>query len=113
MNRPCADGSTEAFVTSLTPIINAPVLTMQEEWTRDDRWTDRFGSDCSAAAEWAYVTGRVSEGHKGGAGVGERDKGNEGMTPRDFLERANAFVRTQAKQLDREVDEGQRVEWCC
>lgn len=102
--RSLTDGKTDAYVTSLVPIIDQPSLKMQKEWERGDTWIDRDGNECSAADEWKYVVSRVGETPGGGTGFGRRDEGNENMTPEDFLRRANDFVREQAKEMGREVD---------
>ena len=83
---------------------------MMDEWKRDDRWKDRHGAECSAAAEWAYVVSTVPGGNsrsgvEAGTGVGKRDSGNEGMRPNHFLESANDFVRTQAEKQGRTLNE--------
>ena len=50
-----------------------------------------------SAEEWAYVNGPAS--HKD-ATPGSRDSNNQGMTPHDFLEKANAHItQRRASQL--------------
>jgi len=40
----------------MADILDDPVLTMEEEWLRNDQWTDWQGKSYSGAEEWQYVT---------------------------------------------------------
>jgi len=72
-------GATAAFVTSLTPLIQDPVLSLKQEWVRNETWTDRKGGTCSALTEWLYVCGTVGDAEtRHGTGFGARDDGHEG-----------------------------------
>ena len=46
----------EAYVRGLDEVVFVPVLTMEQEWMRDDKWTDWSGRSFSGAAEWRMVT---------------------------------------------------------
>ena len=100
-------GSTENYVTSLNPIIVDPVLTMREEWARNDRWLDRNMIECSGKEEWEYVTGPVGKEGEGktGTGYGQRDGGHHGWSPRRFVDEANQHIRSEAARLGREFKE--------
>ena len=76
-------------MTSLKSVIEDPVLSLKEEWLRDDKWKDRNGEGCSAREEWEYVMGSAGSDVARGTGFGKRDEGHEGWTPEQFMETAN------------------------
>jgi hypothetical protein len=106
------------------------VLTMEQEFARDDQWLDWKGNTASAWEEWKYVQGTCAveaplvsperETEEGGKkrrvsvsetdGVGTRDAGHNNWTLRDFWAHVNKHVREQAKKLpepipDSEIDQ--------
>jgi hypothetical protein len=79
------------YVEGLHHLWAKPVLTMYEEFARDYTWTDWKGHSYSLREEFAYVTGPAVR--KEGCTPGVRDDGdNEGLTPADFLARANGYI---------------------
>jgi hypothetical protein len=80
-------------------ITRDPVLTMEQEFQRDDKWTDWDGTVYSAVAEWAYVApgGAAREGGPDGRQA-KRDAGNDGKTADDFFVAANARIRQKLQQ---------------
>ena len=90
-------GGRADFGRGMAEITRAPVLTMEQEFQRDDRWTDWKGMRYSAAAEWAYVTFMAFEGGPDGAHE-TRDKGNAGKTAEDFLAAANTHILQELQQ---------------
>eukprot|EP01051_Picozoa_sp_SAG22_P006276 SAG22_NODE_404_length_11005_cov_8.751788_13_plen_112_part_00 len=81
-------GNRSAFVHGLEDLIAQPVLTMEEECTRAQRWTDWKGIEYTLTAEWDYVNG-PAQARKGCTPVGrleaagrreghERGSGQEG-----------------------------------
>ena len=71
-------------------------LTMEQEWTRNDTWTDGVGMEFHAEYEWLYVLGTA--GKPQGLPIlmqtlaGERDVNNRGRQPRHFLSVINAHI---------------------
>jgi hypothetical protein len=98
-------GNTECMVRGIADITNRPVLTMEQEFSRNDSWTDWKGTTFSAWAEWEYVTSPVAGATDGcatdgsaGSGFGARDEGRTGWEPAKFLEVANAAIRKGAEE---------------
>lgn len=93
----------------MADILDDPVLTMEEEWLRNDQWTDWQGKSYSGAEEWQYVTRPMPSAavrSVGGSGVGGRDvKGSEtrdGWTPQMFREKVNAHIRQRWEEMGKE-----------
>jgi hypothetical protein len=94
-------GTTDSMVRGITDITNQPVLTMEQEFSRNDTWTDWKGQTYSAWGEWEYVTKPVEGGGKEGSGFGGRDEGmpdRTGWEPAKFLEVANAAICQGAEE---------------
>jgi hypothetical protein len=86
-----------------------PVLTMEQEFQRDDRWVDGNGTgdfwQCSALTEWMYaahelarVGGPVADANLPSWNPLRDCGGNAGMSASDFAKKANVFI---LKQLQR------------
>ncbi len=81
----------EAYIAGLEHLWAKPVLTMGDEFDRDYVWTDWKGATYSLRDEFAYVCGQAVR--KEGCTPGVRDDGdNDGLTPADFLARANRHI---------------------
>jgi hypothetical protein len=88
-------------------IIGSLVLTMEQEWRRNEKWADWKGIAYSAWEEWEYVQGKALGSEKRGSGVGEHDYGHEGWTLKRFKQEANNYVEDQADSLQLDPDEYQ------
>ena len=86
--------SRETYVNGLDDILEDPPLTMEQEFTRPrPPFVDWRGVTHQLSGLWAYATGTARAAADDGTGIGARDAGNDGMTPMDFLARANAHVK--------------------
>jgi len=57
------------------------------------RWTDWRGLQYELTTEWWYVNGTAARRDgDGGTLTNARDANNDGMSPRDFMNRANEFI---------------------
>eukprot|EP01006_Ploeotia_vitrea_P065768 TRINITY_DN93787_c0_g1_i1.p1 TRINITY_DN93787_c0_g1~~TRINITY_DN93787_c0_g1_i1.p1 ORF type:complete len:653 (-),score=71.22 TRINITY_DN93787_c0_g1_i1:88-2046(-) len=86
-------GTRKDYVRGLSDIVDNPVLTMEQEWLRNHKWTAFYNgqiSNHSGVSEWKYVQSCVEA-----TGTG-RDAGNVGMQLTDFMERANAYISASA-----------------
>ena len=82
-------GDRDAFVKGIADMTAAPTLTIEQEFERDHEWKDWKGVEYTLKQEWEYVNGPASQKD---ATPGSRDANNVGMTPEDFLERANQHI---------------------
>ena len=80
----------DSFLQGLDDLIAKPALTMENEFSRNDLWTDWKGAKYNGRTEWAYVNGPAST--KPGCTPGTRDTENDGKTPQQFLDLANAYI---------------------
>ena len=72
-------------------VLDSPRFTMREEFERPIGWTDWRGQRYELQTEWWYVNGTAAR--RDGTTPGTtRDVNNEGMSPSDFMARANAFI---------------------
>jgi hypothetical protein len=94
-------GSTQDAVRGTEDVTADPVLTMRQEWARNDEWKDWTGTTYTGWREWQYVLNPVGGGEQRqeGSGVGERDVGRDGFTLHTFMDTINAHVQEKAKQL--------------
>ena len=68
-------------------------MSMREEFERPMRWTDWRGVQYELTTEWWYVNGTAARRDgDGGTLTNARDANNDGMSPRDFMNRANEFI---------------------
>jgi hypothetical protein len=91
-------GSSQDAARGIDDITAVVVLTMEQEWMRDDHWCDFKGTRFSAADEWEYVTGAIdpeAASKKRKSGVGERDAGRDGWTPEKFQQVVNDSLQEQ------------------
>jgi hypothetical protein len=72
-------------------VINDPVLTMEQEFMRDDTWTDWKEDVYCAADEYRYVAHEESE--DGRRGNPKRDRGQGGKLVGYFLSETNEVIR--------------------
>ena len=86
----------EAFLSGLDDLIAKPALTMQDEFSRPDKWTDWKGVTYTAQEEWGYVNGPAQR--KPNCTPGTRDDQNNGKTPQQFMEAANDYIRRRRDQ---------------
>ena len=85
--------SREAFANGMEDILDAPILTMREEFERPIRWVDWRGMEYDLTTEWWYVTGTAARRDSDGDDpTPARDANNEGMSPHDFMQRANDVI---------------------
>jgi hypothetical protein len=103
-------GGRTQFGRGLAEIVSKPVLTMEQEFMRDDRWTSWNGAEHSGAAEWLYVApgSAAIEGVSTCVGgkkdhTPERDQGNGGKTAEDFLVEANGLIKSGLAGMRQEV----------
>jgi hypothetical protein len=85
-------GDTQDAVRGTDDITSDPVLTMEQEFARNDKWQNYRGEEFSAWAEWQYVTSAKLELSDAGSGVGLRDEGHEGWSVDDFCRVVNTFI---------------------
>ena len=90
-----AYGTREMYIKGLSDVLDRPLLSLEDEWSRSTTWLDRTGRSYSLRGEWEYVSARVSERAIVGGGMGVRDKGNEGRAPEDFLRLVNEHIGKQ------------------
>jgi len=74
----------------------APTLTLEQEFQRDQDWKDWKGVEYTLKEEWAYVNGAASHKY---ATPGSRDANNVGKTPDDFLASANEHIAKRRRDL--------------
>jgi hypothetical protein len=89
-------GDRDAYVSGLDDVLARPILTLEQEWTRELEWADYAGVCYTARECWRYVTGVAT--CKAGCTPGVRDAGNEGKTPSHFMTEVNAFIRARRDQ---------------
>ena len=83
----------EAFANGMEDIFETPCMSMHEEFERPMRWTDWRGVQYELTTEWWYVNGTAARRDgDGGTLTNARDANNDGMSPRDFMNRANEFI---------------------
>ena len=85
-------GDRNAYIAGLEDILARPLLTLEQEFTRDFEFTDWQGATHTLQQQWAYVTGpaqRADMTH------GARDANNDGKTPEAFKDQVNAFIRAR------------------
>ena len=80
-----------AFTQGMDDVLGLPVITMAQECTRAQYWTDWKGINYTLKNEWDYVSGPASVKH--GCTPGTRDLTNAGKTVDDFLVEINTFIR--------------------
>ena len=83
-------GNRDAYVKGIDALIAKPLLTIEQEFSRDVRWCDWKGVSYTLRAEWQYVSGVAKA--KDGCTPGTRDANNDDKTPDDFLRLANAKI---------------------
>lgn len=88
-------GAREMYVQGLSDVLDKPLLSLEDEWTRPITWSDRTGRQYSLREEWAYVRSPVPAQAAMGGGMGVRDERNAGRTPEDFLRLVNMHVERQ------------------
>jgi hypothetical protein len=86
-------GDTQDAVRGTEAITANPVLTMEQEFARNDKWQNYRGEEFSAWTEWQYVTSAKLELSDAGSGVGRRDEGHQGWSVDDFCRAANTFIK--------------------
>ena len=86
----------DAFLKGLDDLIAKPALTMKDEFTRPDSWTDWRGVSYTSTAEWEYVNGLAQK--QEGCTPGTRDADNNGKTPKKFLDNINRFIEERRSQ---------------
>ena len=98
-------GNTQDAVRGIEEITDGPVLTMDQEWARDDQWSDWKGSVYSGWREWLYVINAVGAGEQRqeGGGVGGRDVGRDGFSLQDFMDQINGYVKEKATKMKLET----------
>ena len=64
---------------------------MEDEFSRPADWTDWRGVLYTAKEEWRYVNGPARR--KADCTPGTRDENNDGKSPQQFMDAANAFIR--------------------
>jgi hypothetical protein len=84
-------GGRDDYIKGLGALIATPLLTMEQECAVDYTFTDWEGHTHNLHEEWVYVNGAAVE-------EGGHDAGNDGMTPRRFKERVDAYVRERRRQ---------------
>ena len=82
----------------ISGLLEDPVLTMEEEFGRNDQWVDWNGHNFWGLKEWEYVTGPAKEGEAGVDAIG--DKGHDGWLPEDFLRCINGTLEDEQLHLD-------------
>ena len=91
---------TDAFTNGLDDIITEPLLTMKDEFDREDVpvavWTDWKGTTYRAREEWEYVNKAACKKEDCTSGV--RDERNDGMLPEDFEKKVNDHIRDRRKK---------------
>lgn len=88
-------GAREMYVQGLSDVLDKPLLSLEDEWTRPVSWSDRAGRRYSLRQEWDYVRSPVPERAAMGGGMGVRDEHNVGRTPEGFLRLVNGHVERQ------------------
>ena len=83
------------------------VITMRQEWMRDDKWRARDGKLISGAEEFLYVEGETSEKQ---TFAGIRDQNNVGMRPHDFQKKINDQLVERATKNDVDMKLGKLPE---
>ena len=103
----------QAYARGTHELTSSPVLTLEQEWLRNNTWRARDGSIFNSNEEWAYVKGIAGTAPQQSGSIdgefqlttfaGQRDVSNEGMSAQDFVERANDFLRKRAKAINEEL----------
>ena len=83
-------GNRDAYVKGIDALIAKPLLTIEQEFSRDVKWHDWKGVSYTLRETWQYVTGVAKA--RDGCTPGTRDANNDGKTPGDFLRLANAKI---------------------
>ena len=89
--------SRQAFVKGLDDIITRPLLTLEQEFTRDYAWTDYKGASYTLREEWEYVNGPAVPATDKTPGT--RDKDNGGVTLQQFCDRINDHIAKRRVEL--------------
>jgi len=90
----------KAFIEGLDDIIARPLLTLEQEFTRDYEWTDFKGASYTLREEWEYVNGPAFPSTDKTPG-GTRDKDNGGVTLQQFCDRINDHIANRRVELKR------------
>jgi hypothetical protein len=100
-------GQTQDAVRGSEDVTSNPVLTMQQEWARDDKWTDWQGKGFSGWREWEYVINPVPHPEdvqrKEGSGVGTRDADRDGFSVQAFVDQVNGHVTAKSETMRLDV----------
>jgi len=96
------------YLRGLGEITDELVLTMEQEWMRDDHWTARDGKTFSSIKEYQYVVGTASEAV---TFAGIRDHDNVGMTLQDFVDRINGLVKERGEKRGMKLQESSFLSW--
>jgi hypothetical protein len=88
-------GGRKSYIEGIDRLLSEPVLTMEQEWLRDDAWVDWKGGEYQAADAWKYVTGAAKADKHSGRECWDKEgtRTNDGMTPCDFLAAANDEIQ--------------------
>jgi hypothetical protein len=92
--------SRKAYTRGLGDLTDELVITMRQEWMRDDKWRARDGKSISGAEEFLYVEGEASEKQ---TFAGVRDQNNVGKRPHEFQKKINEKLVERAKMHNVEM----------
>lgn len=98
-------GNAQDAVRGIEDITEDPVLTMEQEWARNEKWQDWKGANFNAWSEFLYVTTAINHKNKSNStsessgGVGARDAGHDGWTPETFRTAINAYIKQRRSAL--------------
>jgi hypothetical protein len=81
-------------------ITESLVLTMEQEWRRNDKWVCWKGLKYSGREEWEYVQGVAKTRDKLSDGVGKHEEGHEGWPLVRFKKEVNAYIEQQAASME-------------
>jgi len=84
-------GKRTAYVEGIDDLFAKPVLSMADEFARDDSWADWRGVSYTLKSEWKYVTGPASL--REDCTPGRRDGNNHGKTVDQFVEEVNEWIQ--------------------
>lgn len=84
-------GKRTAYVEGIDDLFAKPVLSMADEFARDDSWADWRGVSYTLKSEWKYVTGPASL--REDCTPGRRDGNNHGKTVDQFVEQVNEWIQ--------------------
>jgi hypothetical protein len=104
--------SRKTYIRGLSDILDKPLLTMEQEWSRKNSWKSYNGNMHCLQEEWDYVNCIVpppkgSTIHEEenkleslGTDPTSRDANNIGKSPEDFLEQTNLYIRQQREKYE-------------